>query len=112
MNTLINLTPHRISIIDPDTKEVAHVPPSGSVARVAMSRLRINDLAPGVAVFATSFGALEGLPPAEAGVVYLVSLVVAQAAAKQGRVDILSPGELVRGPDGQPVGCLGLSSPL
>lgn len=55
----------------------------------------------------TSYGAVEGLPEPKAGVIYIVSALV--RAAVPGRLDVASPGELVRDAAGAVVGCKGLS---
>ena len=60
-----------------------------------------------IPILETQFGEVTGLPPAEEGVYLIVSRLVLQACPE--RHDLLSPGELVRGPDGQPIGCKGLS---
>lgn len=53
---------------------------------------------------------LEELPAEEAGVALVVSALVRLAVPH--RRDVFSPGELVRGTDGQPVGCRGLEGSL
>lgn len=60
-----------------------------------------------IPVFRTTLGDPTGLPEPQTGVTLLVSAVVRGACP--GRIDLVSPGELVRGPDGQPVGCKGLA---
>jgi len=38
-----------------------------------------------------TYGEIEGLPDPQPGVVYIVSMVVRQAAQAQGRTDVVSP---------------------
>jgi len=60
-----------------------------------------------VTVDSTQFGAVEDLPAPVAGLVYIVSRFVAEAAG--GRDDLYFPGSLVRDAQGNIVGCKGLS---
>jgi len=99
----VNLTPHVINIINPSGQ--MDLPPSGVVARVATTTAVVDEI-DGVEIIETSFGKLEALPPPQEGVYYIVSRIVLEAAR---RGDLLSPGPLVRGPTGQPIGCKGLS---
>jgi hypothetical protein len=123
MTTLINLTPHSISVFAADGKTLlVTVPPSGEVARVSVSRvetgvvpiesdaaalLRRDPLA-GVPVFVGTYGAITGLPAPSFGTIYVVSAMVRQAVPT--RRDVLSPGELIRDAAGQPLGCRGLEA--
>ena len=102
---LINLTPHEIKIVGTSGEPLAVLPPSGSVARVAVTREIVGDVG-GVPVFRTAYGAVTGLPDEQPGMALVVSAIVRQAVP--GRRDVFSPGELVRGVDGQPTGCRGL----
>lgn len=105
----INVTPHALNVRRMDGSTLV-LPPSGSVARVATEALLV-DTVDGIPVHRVAYGHLEGLPEAQAGVLYIASQLAAQAAAAQGRIDVLFPGPLIRGEDGQPVGCQGLSRP-
>jgi len=107
---LVNLTPHALTVL-PREGEAITIPTSGIVARVATARAVVECLPGGIEVFMTSFGEVTGLPEPREGFVFIVSGLVAGHPSLRGRTDVLSPGELVRGPDGQPVGCRGLSRP-
>ena len=107
---LINLTPHAITILPREGENVT-LAPSGAVARVTTARAVVDTLAGGIEIFATSFGEVTGLPAPREGDIFIVSGLVAGHPSLRGRTDVLSPGELVRGADGQPVGCRGLSRP-
>ena len=109
---IINFTPHAVSVWGDDsaaTGPVAVIPPSGLVARVTTRNIRVASL-PGeggeIPVYRQEIGAVEGLAAPVDGQWLLVSLVVRLALPT--RTDLLSPGELRRGPDGQPRGCQGL----
>jgi hypothetical protein len=105
---IVNLTPHalRISV----ASGVLELPPSGTVARCAEQRENMLPLRVGgveITVSAASFGAVEGRPAPEEGVVYVVSALV--LAAAPGRADVFAPGPAVRDADGRIIGCLGLT---
>jgi hypothetical protein len=91
---IVNLTPHAIVVLRDDglgCLEGAEFTPSGVVARVATKpgeKLPGNDMLP--LYSSTSFGEVEGLPAPQAGVIYLVSALVAGRCV--GRADVFSPG--------------------
>lgn len=104
MEKIINLTPHTVAICD-EAGNILKTYPSTGNARV---KTEFRDLIPidGVPAKSVSYSATEGLPAAEDGIFYLVSMVVAQA--NPGRIDLLSPntapGEVIRDAAGQIVG--------
>ena len=101
---ITNLTPHTLNIILSDGTTRA-IPPSGSVARCRT----VNEpagYADGVPLVRVAYGAVEGLPEAAEGVLYVVSALVRAAVPE--RSDVASPGDLVRDPEGNVVGCRGL----
>lgn len=102
-----NLTPHEINVVDAEGHHVLDVPASGIVARCSQHEQKITEI-DGVEITRQFFGEVEGLPSPEEGTWFIVSRLVAQAAGLS-RTDLLVPGPLVRGEDGQPVGCRGLS---
>lgn len=123
MVELVNLTPHAISVYAADGRTLLlAVPPSGEIARVAVSRVETGvvpiegdaaalmrrDPLAGIPVFVSTYGAVAGLPASKFGTVYIVSALVRQAVPT--RRDVLSPGELIRDRAGQPVGCCGLDA--
>jgi hypothetical protein len=85
-------------------------PPSGTVARVATSPEVVAEV-DGVAITSTTFGEVYDLPEPQEGTIFVGSLLVAQAAVKAGRTDVLAPGAIIRDEEGRPVGCDGLSLP-
>jgi hypothetical protein len=108
--SFVNLTPHTITVLDADGTAVRVLDADGTVARVA-SATAVTAVVDGVEIFETSFGEVVGLPAPAPGVFWVVSGKVAEHPAVRGRADVVSPGALVRGADGQPVGCRGLSRP-
>ena len=105
MTIIINLTPHTINATRRDGS-VRAIAPSGSVARCSQSSVEVGEVE-GIPLYRTTFGEVTGLPAPEEGVLYIVSALVRMAVPH--RADVVSPGELLRGPDGQPVGCKGLA---
>ena len=101
--TIINLTPHAINVVTPEG--MTTFPASGQVARCATTTVAAGE-AGGIPLTRTTFGEVIGLPAPVEGVLYVVSALVRGAVPN--RADVASPGELVRGADGQPVGCKGL----
>jgi hypothetical protein len=99
----INLTPHPVIIVTGEGEEIV-IPPSGQVARVAMTQEVVATVG-GVPIVRTRFGEIEGLPEPEPSVLYITSTLVAQAAvALQGRQDVVAPDTgptAIRTPDGQ-----------
>lgn len=104
--TIINLTPHKLNIQDL-TGDFIVVPPSGTVARVAVSLEETEVLDPGLQVYKATYGKVENLPEPAEGVALVVSGMVAAAAP---RPDVFSPGDLIRDSDGKPIGCRGLKA--
>ena len=102
--SIINLTPHQLSIHTP--QGVVAAPPSGEIARVSSSRRKVGEFE-GIELWNTSYGEVTGLPEPAEGTLYVVSGMVRGAVPS--RLDVASPGELLRGPDGQPIGCGGLN---
>lgn len=96
----VNLTPHAVVVVGGPT-----LPPSGSVARCSSTSVPAGEHG-GVALSRVSFGAVEGLPDPEEGVLFVVSALV--RAAVPGRSDVASPGDLVRDAAGAVVGCRNL----
>jgi hypothetical protein len=131
MTTLINLTPHNITIIGPTDLVI----PSVGIARVQTSSEPVDNIfvcGRHVLVNGTTAGRVvtngrlsdEGewveskdgdctLPEIYKGnVAFIVSLAVASHPSIRGRKDVLVPGEQVRDDDGRVVGCRSLSRVL
>ena len=102
----VNLTPHVINVVvsDGETRSIA---PSGAIARCAQKSVAVG-LRDGIPQFRTSFGAVEGLPPEDSSgeTMYVVSALVRSACPE--RIDVASPGDLVRDLSGSVIGCRGL----
>ena len=123
---LINATPHVITIVSKqgvqqDSKKqfiaetvevIKEIPPSVILPRVSMSNLPAGEI-DGIAIESVVYGQIEGLPEYRDDVYYIVSGLVAAAAARIGRTDCLAPGGLVRDKNnpGVILGCLFLQKP-
>ena len=103
--TFVNLTPHTVNVIRQDGS-VLDLPASGQVARCSQSA-ELVFVQDGIEVTRQAFGEVVGLPDEQEGIFFIVSRLVAAACPE--RRDLLIPGPLIRGEDGQPMGCQGLS---
>lgn len=95
-----NLTSH--SICEVTTGQT--IPPSGVVARVKSSTVKVGEHA-SAPIYTSTFGEVEGLPEPEEGTIYIVSALTLNAIVD--RVDVVAPGNLQRDQDGNPIGCIG-----
>ena len=106
--TIINCTPHQLNIKAADGSFVK-IDPSGICPRVAVKTVSTGTVN-GIEIFDTKMGDVTGLPTIEADTIYVVSLAVKSAlAGKFPKGIFVSPGTLIRGADGQPIGCDGLA---
>ncbi len=103
---LVNLTPHVLNVCNADGQLVTSIAPTAPAARCTTKTSQIGEQ-DGIPFFATTFGEILDLPPETENTVFIVSLVVRQAAPD--RLDLASPGELIRDDNGQPKGCKGLA---
>ncbi len=86
---LVNVTQHPIVIRLDDERELI-LQPSGVHARVTTEQTVVAE-ADGVPIVATRFSEIRDLPEPKEGVLYVASTLVAQAAARIGRSDVVSP---------------------
>jgi hypothetical protein len=104
--TIKNLTPHPLTLVGENG--TLNIQQSGQTARLSVAR---DTLAPitidGVVlpVSRPTLGEIVGLPEPEAGVLYVVSALVAERAQRQ---DVVSVGELLRDEAGRVIGAHGL----
>lgn len=106
MVNIVNVTPHAITLLDKDNNIIKVFPPSGDVARCAVTRTQIGAMDFNgniVPVNSLGFGMVQGLPAPNDGTYYIVSSLVAQAA--KGRKDLLTVDDAVRDKDGVIIGC-------
>ena len=107
--TVINLTPHKINIVD-EEGNVIKVFESKGVARATQKDVEIGTLE-GIPIIETTFGEPVDLPEYSLGTCYIVSALTAKAASLSGRStrDLLLTGKTVRSSDGQIIGCQALA---
>lgn len=105
---IINLTPHDITITN-GTKTVT-IKPSG-LARCEETSEEIKIVEDWIPVFRTTYGKISGLPEPRENTIYVVSARVAQALKETNpeRTDVMIPSKTLRDPDGNIIGCSGLS---
>lgn len=109
--TYVNLTPHIINVVREDGT-VFTIPTSGVEARVETKykEFCIVDDNGGDSnnfiLYHQQFGEVENLPHYILNNIYIVSALVRLALPL--RLDVASPGELIRNSAGQPIGCRGL----
>ena len=109
MTNIINLTPHKISIVN-EEGDVIKVFESAGVARAAQNDVQIGMLE-GIPIIETTFGEPVDLPEYSQGTYYIVSALTAKAASLSGRStrDLFLTGKTVRNRDGQIIGCQALA---
>jgi hypothetical protein len=104
MTTIINLTPHAVTLFTKsDLSSKREFQSSGKVARCKQTNEsvgQIND----INLTKTVFGEIEDLPDPQENTFYIVSRIVREAAKE--RNDLLVPNEIVRNDDNQIIGCL------
>ena len=105
----LNYTPHALNIVCGE--EIITILPSGTVARIDIFRKQMNAIPysekTSIPITYCESGEIINLPEARFGTIFIVSAMVAEVAK---RVDVMSPGELVRDWKGVVIGCKGLSS--
>jgi len=101
MANFVNLTPHTINVVGDVAMAIA---PSGTLARCQEVSTPVGNI-DGVPLVSKTFGAVEGLPEAQDGTIYIVSALVLAALKGSGRTDVVCPGDPVRDEAGRIIGC-------
>jgi hypothetical protein len=97
----INLTSHDINEV---TTGIT-IPTSGVVVRCTTKTKQINTKKD-IPIYRTSTTSVLGLPEPKADTIYIVSSLTLNAVHSN-RKDVVAPGNLQRGQDGKPIGCMG-----
>lgn len=103
----VNLTPHPVSVFSADGKKLFELVSSG-VARLSQRDELVGEKE-SVPLIRSSFGAIEGLPASQEGVLFVLSAMMLEAAKGMGRLDVVAPATgpshgAVRDPQGRIVG--------
>jgi hypothetical protein len=96
-----NLTPHAINL----PNELV-IPASGTVARCKEFTKEVGTFG-GVTLIRKEYGDVTDLPDPVGGVMYIVSALVRLAVPE--RIDVASPGDLIRGEGGVIIGAANLA---
>lgn len=105
MATIINMTPHPVTIVTADGQVVNTFPKGENTIRLAVKTVAAGEL-DGVKLTKTEFGEAQGLPEFVEGTYYIVSQLVKTALSD--RTDLLVPAEVVRDTNGNILGCQSL----
>lgn len=116
---IYNRTPHTVVLLGDRLAPLATFPSLGEAravaSRVLVDEIELDPAAPGALplafVYQVAFGEVTDLPDPTPGDRHIVSRITAEAARAQGRTtdDLLIPDDVVRGTDGQPLGCRAFS---
>jgi hypothetical protein len=106
--TIVNLTPHPLSVYTLDGSTLLHTIPSTGMARASETRVTCGEVE-GVPLTSVQYGETTGLPDPVPGTIYVVSTITANASP---RADVYVPGEMVRDKEGRIVGSKGLTPSL
>jgi hypothetical protein len=101
----VNLTPHTV-VVRNINGTFESFPPSGAVARIGNRDIIADLVGGGFAFRKFRFGEIENLPTPQKATFYIVSGMVKQKIGDL-RLDVISPGELIRDENGQPIACDG-----
>ena len=102
MKTIVNMTPHDVTVYGQDNRAVVVYRPSGKLIRLSQKNEIVGDIN-GIPTIKVVFGDPEGLPEYNADIVYIVSAFVKSALPD--RTDLVVPSDPVRDPDGRIIGC-------
>lgn len=103
---IINLTPHKVTIIKEDGTLIQELKSQG-IARLTQQTIRIGEIN-NIPLTHTIFGQVEGLPMVQDGIYYIVSRMILENCID--RKDLLVPNEVVRDINGNIIGCKSLAN--
>jgi hypothetical protein len=107
--SLVNLTPHDIDVLEKDSNKVVFTIPRRDSTGIRREEVRtlettINDE---IQIYQIGYKDINGLPPSERGVFFIVSMLIAQSCPE--RNDLVFPGEICRDSSGKILGCYNFS---
>ena len=101
---VINLTPHKVIVLNEERKVVKEFLPSGNVPRATTIDKCIGEI-DGIPIYESKLGEVKDLPPKREGRLLIVSNVIKSLFPE--RKDLLVPHHLVRDDEGKIIGCMG-----
>jgi hypothetical protein len=105
---IVNLTPHPLSIVAADGAIVSFPKPAEGINIPRCKETSVlADVVNGINMYRTQYGAVENLPEPEEDTLYVVSFMIRDRLPE--RTDFVSPGKLLRSPDGVVIGAEGFS---
>lgn len=110
--TLRNMTPHSVTLINPDGQELV-IPPCGEVVRATSKAVQVGTVDLGtlsVPLVQMEYGEPENVPDYEPGTINIVSSLALSAIHKTfpDRTDFVIPSDSVRDSEGRIIGCKSL----
>ena len=102
MKTIVNMTPHDVTVYGNDNRAIFIYKASGKLIRLSQKNEKVGDIN-GIPTIMVIFGEPEGLPEYDPDTIYIVSAFVKSALPD--RTDLVVPSDPVRDPDGRIIGC-------
>jgi hypothetical protein len=105
MTTIINVTPHGVTIVDSQGTVLKQIPASGTLVRLKSETVTVGSI-DGIPTSSTMFSDVTGLPDFQTDTFFIVSQLVKSALPN--RTDLLVPAQVVRDDKGNIIGCQSL----
>ena len=115
MTTLVNLTPHEITILNKDHEVVKVIPTSGEPCpRIIPGNEELDRYVGDIPLWITKKGEIDCIPGRREDTLFVVSQVVLDWVLTHhpDRDDFVIPHKLLRNDQGQILGCLGFAQKL
>lgn len=110
--TIVNCTPHPVSVLNQQTGEMVIIPKGDIIPRVSSSTELIDTVETSfglIRITRNTFGQVENLPDPQPNTLFIVSAMVMNACPN--RNDLVCPNESVRDSEGRIIGCQSLALP-
>jgi len=102
MKSIINMTPHDVTVYGENNQVISIYKASGKLIRLSQRNETVGDI-DDIPTIKVVFGEPEGLPEYDPDIIYIVSAFVKSALPD--RTDLVVPSDPVRDPDGRIIGC-------
>jgi hypothetical protein len=106
MNTILNLTPHPVTILNRDGSVHLNILPEETPARVSVKHSLWPYTPQGVRILLEEYEDITDLPPQQPGIWLIVSRTVAERSLRE---DLLVVTNLARDEQGRVIGCYDLA---